>query len=383
MINQKILKKFEKIECGFLEIKLPNQKVLHFGKASSKPMADIVIKDLRLIDLVVLKGDIGLGQGYIENLFETSDLANLLYFFTLNQKQVESFFYGKKLFTIFYAIKHFLRGNNIKGSRKNISHHYDLGNEFYSLWLDSSMTYSSGIFKNSESLEESQRQKYLRIIAELDNGGKDILEIGCGWGGFMEEASKSGFNVLGLTLSQEQLNFTQSRMQRQNLISKATLKDYRHEEGKYDNIVSIEMFEAVGKKYWSDYFSKVKQCLKPNGKAVVQTITIDENIYESYEKTSDYIREFIFPGGFLPTKSGFEKIAQSNGLKICNRFEFGSSYDNTLAIWLENFEASKSKILEMGFDEAFIRKWRFYLAYCMAGFRSGRIDVVQYSLIHS
>jgi cyclopropane-fatty-acyl-phospholipid synthase len=386
MINQKILKKFEKIECGFLEIKLPNQKVLSFGKPSSKPRADIKIKDLRLIDLVVMKGDIGLGQGYIENLFETSDLANLLYFFTLNQKQVESFFYGKKLFTIFYAIKHFLRGNNIKGSRKNISHHYDLGNEFYSLWLDSSMTYSSGIFSPNlslESLEESQRQKYLRIIAELDNGGKDILEIGCGWGGFMEEASKSGFNVLGLTLSQEQLNFAQSRMQRQGLNSKAILKDYRHEEGKYDNIVSIEMFEAVGKKYWNDYFHKVKQCLKPNGKAVVQTITIDENIYESYEKTSDFIREFIFPGGFLPTKSDFEKIAQSNGLKICNRFEFGDSYDKTLAIWLENFEASKSQILGMGFDEAFIRKWRFYLAYCMAGFRSGRIDVVQYSLIHS
>lgn len=382
MIDQKILKKFEKIEHGFLEIKLPNQKVLRFGNFESQLRADIKIKDNHLIDLVVLKGDIGLGQGYIENLFETSDLANLLYFFTINQKQIESFFYGKKLFTVFYAIKHFLRGNNIKGSRKNISHHYDLGNSFYSLWLDPSMTYSSGIFAGSESLEESQKQKYSRIISQLTNGGRDVLEIGCGWGGFMEEAAKNGFNVLGLTLSQEQLHFAQNRMQRQNLTSQAILKDYRHEDGKFDNIVSIEMFEAVGKKYWHDYFAKIKNCLKANGKAVVQTITIDEEAYKNYEKTSDFIREFIFPGGFLPTKSDFEKIAKNNGLKVCDRFEFGSSYDQTLALWLENFEKVKPQILKLGFDESFIRKWRFYLAYCMAGFRGKRIDVVQYSLVH-
>jgi cyclopropane-fatty-acyl-phospholipid synthase len=275
-----------------------------------------------------------------------------------------------------------LRYNNLKGSKKNISHHYDLGNDFYSLWLDPSMTYSSGIFQNCDSLDESQKQKYQRIINQLNPTGRQVLEIGCGWGGFMEEGSKSGLDVLGLTLSQEQLHFSQNRMRKQNFKSQAVLKDYRHEAGKFDNIVSIEMFEAVGKEYWNSYFSQIKSCLKDSGKAVVQTITIDEDAYHKYEKTSDFIREFIFPGGFLPTKSEFEKIAQDNNLQVADKFEFGQCYDKTLAIWLKNFDAAKEKIIYLGFDESFIRKWRFYLAYCMAGFRGQRIDVVQYSLTH-
>lgn len=382
MIKDNLLKKFEQLENGFLEIKLPNKKNLQFGNPNSEIKADIEIRDMRLIDLVIAKGDIGLGQGYIESMFESSDLASLLYFFTINQKQVENLFYGKRLFSIFFSLKNMLRYNNLKGSKKNISHHYDLGNDFYSLWLDPSMTYSSGIFQNCDSLDESQKQKYQRIINQLNPTGRQVLEIGCGWGGFMEEGSKSGLDVLGLTLSQEQLHFSQNRMRKQNFKSQAVLKDYRHEAGKFDNIVSIEMFEAVGKEYWNSYFSQIKSCLKDSGKAVVQTITIDEDAYHKYEKTSDFIREFIFPGGFLPTKSEFEKIAQDNNLQVADKFEFGQCYDKTLATWLKNFDAAKEKIIYLGFDESFIRKWRFYLAYCMAGFRGQRIDVVQYSLTH-
>jgi cyclopropane-fatty-acyl-phospholipid synthase len=396
MIKERLLKKLESFENGFLEIKMPDKmsdkipgnKKLSFGNPDSELKADIEIKDPAFLDLVISKGDIGLGEAYIENFFDTKNLINLLQYLTLNQKKIGDIFYGKKLLTFFYAFKNLLRHNNIKGSKKNIGHHYDLGNNFYSLWLDPSMTYSSAIFKNNDDhltndhLTNAQRQKYLRIINHLDRNGKEVLEIGCGWGGFMEEAAKSGFNVCGLTLSKEQLAFAQSRMASQKLDSAAYLKDYRHEQRKFDNIVSIEMFEAVGKKYWGDYFRQIKSCLKNNGTAVIQTITIDENVYEKYLKTSDYIREFIFPGGFLPCKSEFEKIAVNNNLQVSDKFEFGLSYEKTLMLWLKNFDAVKSSIMQLGFNEAFIRKWRFYLAYCIAGFRSKRIDVVQYCLNH-
>ena len=383
MIKEKILKKLEKLEHGFLEITLPDNSKLSFGNNKTELEANIKINNLELIELVISKGDIGFGEAYINQMFETSDLANLLEFFSLNQKQIDDLFYGKKILSLIFSIKNFFRKNNLKGSKKNISTHYDLGNSFYEKWLDKTMTYSSGIFKNDESLQESQVNKYQKIISQLNQNGKKVLEIGCGWGGFINEASKNRFEVFGLTLSKEQLAFTQNLITKQNLNSLAVFKDYRHETGKFDNIVSIEMFEAVGKEYWDSYFKQIKSCLKQDGVAVIQTITIDDLAYKKYHKTSDYIREYIFPGGFLPTKTIFENLALKNGLKTIDKFEFGESYDKTLEIWLMNFDKVKSEILELGFDEKFIRKWRFYLAYCMAGFRSKRVDVVQFTLKHN
>lgn len=382
MIKEKILKKLEKLEHGFLEITLPDNSKIFFGKNKEEVNANIKINNLDLIELVISKGDIGFGEAYINEMFETSDLANLLEFFSLNQKQIDDLFYGKRFLSFLFSIKNFLRKNNIKGSKKNISVHYDLGNSFYEKWLDKTMTYSSGIFEENETLEESQVKKYQRIISQLNQTKKRVLEIGCGWGGFINEASKNGFEVLGLTLSKEQLAYTQNLITSQKLNSLAVFKDYRHEIGKFDNIVSIEMFEAVGKEYWNSYFEKIKSCLKKDGKAVIQTITIDDLAYQKYQKTSDYIREYIFPGGFLPTKTIFENLASKNGLKTIDKFEFGNSYNRTLEIWLMNFDKVKNEILELGFDEKFIRKWRFYLAYCMAGFRSKRVSVVQFTLKH-
>lgn len=383
MIKEKILQKLEKLEHGFLEIILPDNSKIFFGKNQEEINADIKINNLDLIELVISKGDIGFGEAYINEMFETSNLANLLEFFSLNQKQIDDLFYGKRILSFLFSIKNFFKKNNIRGSKKNIAVHYDLGNSFYEKWLDKTMTYSSGIFEKNETLEESQIKKYQRIILQLNQTKKRVLEIGCGWGGFINEASKNGFEVLGLTLSKEQLAYTQNLITSKKLNSLAVFKDYRHENGKFDNIVSIEMFEAVGKEYWNSYFEKIKNCLKKDGRAVIQTITIDDLAYKKYQKTSDYIREYIFPGGFLPTETIFENLALKNNLKLIDKFEFGNSYNKTLEIWLMNFDKVKNEILELGFDEKFIRKWRFYLAYCMAGFRSKRVSVVQFTLKHN
>lgn len=381
MIEEKILSKLKNLKKGYLEVTLPNGDLIKFGDHNNEPKCDLKIKNIDLIDLAVSNGDIGFGKGYIDDMYETSNLTNLLEFLTLNQKEIEDFFYGKKLLRLFFFIKHLFRKNSQKGSKKNIQKHYDLGNDFYELWLDKSMTYSSGIFKNNSNLANSQKNKYQRILDELNDGPK-VLEIGCGWGGFINAAQKQGYKVKGLTLSKEQLDYTNNLIAKTKSDSKAVYQDYRLEKGKYDNIVSIEMFEAVGSQYWPKYFKKISQCLKKRGVAVIQTITINEEFYEKYAKTSDFIREYIFPGGFLPSKEIFENLANKNGLKVKNKFEFGDSYDKTLELWLENFDNVKAEILKLGFDEKFIRMWRFYLAFCMAGFRSKRIDVVQYSLEH-
>jgi cyclopropane-fatty-acyl-phospholipid synthase len=258
-----------------------------------------------------------------------------------------------------------------------------LGNDFYSLWLDETMSYSSGIFCESDCLKKSQENKYQRILDQINKNGSKILEIGCGWGGFINQASIQGFEVKGLTLSNEQKSYADQLIKNKNLSAQIALQDYRHEKDKFDNIVSIEMFEAVGKEYWNEYFSKIKECLKSDGKAVIQTIAIGDEFYKKYIKTSDYIREYIFPGGFLPSPKIFNMLAKKNGLKVIEEFRFGDSYSKTLLKWLDNFNAVQNKIIELGYDHEFIRKWQFYLAYCAAGFESKRTDVIQYSLIHS
>jgi len=381
-MEQKILKYLEKVKSGYLEITTPQKNRIEIGDKNSKIKADININSWHLVDLVLSKGDIGFGKAYIENIFTTTSLENLLSFITTNQQELEPLFHSNILYSAFFQIKNLFKKNSLKGSKKNIEYHYDLGNDFYKLWLDETMSYSSGIFDSDNCLVESQKNKYHRILENLNKNGADILEIGCGWGGFIHEASKRGYHIKGLTLSHEQKSYADNLIKKKNLNAKIYIQDYRLEKEKFDNIVSIEMFEAVGKDYWNDYFAKIKECLKKDGKAMIQTIVIDDKYYNKYLKTSDYIREYIFPGGFLPSPNIFKKLANDNNLRIIEEFQFSDSYNKTLLQWLENFNSKKSEILKLGYSEKFFKKWQFYLAYCAAGFNCKRTNIVQYCLGH-
>lgn len=382
-MENRIFKHLEKAKYGYLIIDTPCGNEIDIGDKNSEIHADIKINDWALLDLVLSKGDIGFGEGYIKGLFTTNNIANLLLFISLNQKELEPLFHSNILYSALFGIKNLFKKNSVKGSKKNIEYHYDLGNNFYSLWLDETMSYSSGIFCEKDCLLTSQSNKYQRILNQINQSGSQILEIGCGWGGFINEAHNKGYDVKGLTLSNQQKLYSEKLIKDNNINSQIALQDYRQEKGKFDNIVSIEMFEAVGRKYWDDYFNKIKECLNKDGRAVIQTITIGDEFYKKYLKTSDYIREYIFPGGFLPSPSIFNKLAKKHGLYVVDEFKFGKSYAKTLLKWLDNFDIAQNKILNLGYNQEFIRKWQFYLAYCAAGFNSKRTDVIQYSLAHA
>jgi cyclopropane-fatty-acyl-phospholipid synthase len=382
-MQNKIFKHLENAKHGYLSIKTPCGNEVDIGDKNSKIQADIQINDWKLIDMILMKGDIGFGEGFIKGLFTTSKIEDLLLFISLNQKELEPLFHSNIFYSAIFVVKNLFKKNSLKGSKKNIEYHYDLGNDFYSLWLDETMSYSSGIFYKEESLLESQINKYQRILDQINQNDSQILEIGCGWGGFINEAAKKGHNVKGLTLSNEQKAYSDQLIKDKNLNSHIALQDYRMETEKFDNIVSIEMFEAVGKNYWDEYFAKIKECLKKDGKAIIQTISIGDEFYEKYLKTSDYIREYIFPGGFLPSPSIFNELSKKHGLCVADEFRFGESYAKTLLKWLDNFNEVQDKVLKLGYDQEFIRKWQFYLAYCAAGFNSKRTDVIQYSLTHA
>ena len=382
MKKNKIIKHFRNIKNGYLIINTPEGEVIELGDKNSILCSEIYIKDWLLIDLMISKGDIGLGESYIKQYFTTNKIENLLLFFALNQKYLDSVFYSNIFYSLFFWVKNLFKKNNLRGSRKNIKEHYDLGNDFYQLWLDETMSYSSAIFAKNNELSAGQRNKYDRILQQIGDKAANILEIGCGWGGFINEASKKGHYVKGLTLSKNQKQYCDKLIADNKLNGEVMLQDYRLENGQYDNIISIEMFEAVGKKYWDIYFSKIKKCLKPNGKVIIQTIVIDQEFYKKYAKTSDFIREYIFPGGFLPSSEIFKKKASENGLKIIDEFKFSKSYQETLLKWLENFNQKQKEVINLGYSEEFIRKWQFYLAYCAAAFAIKRTNVVQYSLVH-
>lgn len=380
-MENKILKHLDKIKNGYLVIKTPCGNEIDVGNKNSDVRADIQINSWDVVDLVLTKGDIGFGEAYIKGIFSTTKIDDLLLFILINQQELEPLFHSNIFYSIFFGIKNLFKKNSLKGSKKNIEFHYDLGNDFYSLWLDETMSYSSGIFKEGSSLKESQINKYQRILDHLSSG-KKILEIGCGWGGFINEANQKGFEVKGLTLSKEQKAWADKLIEDKKIKSKTALQDYRHEQEEFDNIVSIEMFEAVGKEYWDDYFLKIQQCLKREGRAVIQTIVIGDEFYTKYLKTSDYIREYIFPGGLLPCPRVFKSLAKKYGLKVVDEFAFGDSYRQTLLKWLDKFNEEKEAVLKLGYDEEFIRRWQFYLAYCAASFAAQRTDVIQYVLEH-
>jgi len=376
------------VEHGRLVMATPENNILEFSGLKEGPEAHLFLKDWQVLDDLIARGEIGFAENYIDKKCDSDDLAALLTFSLLNAPVLERFFHGKPLYALWLRLKNSLRGNSLNGSRKNIMEHYDLGNDFYSLWLDKSMTYSCGLFDGDESrsLEEAQAAKYRRILNKLSaKPGEHILDIGCGWGGFAEAAAKQGLHVTAITISKEQADYAKERMQKaglDNLVS-VELTDYREIKGKFDHVVSIGMIEHVGQQYWPVYFETVKKALKPGGKAMIQSITLDCSLFEELGSATGFIEHYIFPGGMLPSKSRFRMNAEQAGLKCREMFAFGEDYARTLKHWLSRFESNKDKVLALGFDEPFLRLWRFYLSSCIASFLSKRSDVMQAELVHA
>jgi cyclopropane-fatty-acyl-phospholipid synthase len=335
------------------------------------------------------KGSLGFGNDYINGLWESEDLASTLHLIALNEVSFEKYFLGNTFYKIIYSLYYMRESNNIKASYSNVSFHYNLSNTFYSLWLENSMTYSAALFNGNEtlSLREAQQAKYDRIFNKLGiNSGESVLDIGCGWGAFAEYLAKKGVNITGITLSEPQIQYAINRIAKTSLQNKAQIRltDYRKVTGIFDYIVSIGMFEHVGEKYWYTYFKQIAAHLRKGGKAMIQTIVIDENSFSKINRNiTSFIQYYIFPGGCLPSHSNFINEAQRAGLKCNESFAFGQDYATTLKHWLTRFDRELSKIRQLGFNEQFIRCWRFYLSYARAGFLSNRINVVQFELQHN
>lgn len=379
---QPFLKTLEALEYGCLHMTLPNGQIYRFAGRNEGTHATMSIHDTRTISVLVAKGDIGLAEAYRDGWWDTPDLAALLTLGLENDKTLQPYLYGGSWVQLAARVHYYFMRNTMRGSRKNIHAHYDLGNAFYQEWLDETMSYSAAIFKDkNEPLKLAQWNKYDRILERLQHRSGSLLEIGCGWGGFAERAlSKGDYGIKGITLSTEQYDFSKQRLQnRANIV----LEDYRVQKGHYESIVSIEMFEAVGEKFWPIYFEKVKSLLSPKGNAVVQTITIGDSYFEHYRKSGDMIRSFIFPGGMLPSPMRFVQEANKAGLMVKDSFAFGADYAHTLTHWLQAFDTKNARIKSLGYDEPFARMWRFYLCACIASFTVGRTDVMQWELAHA
>lgn len=382
MIERRFKSTLQNVRYGSLFLTDPEGNCEYYEGSEPGPHADLYIEDWRVISNLAFKGDVGFANAHRNGLWESTDLEELFRFAIRNEDNLRSFMRGTPFSRMIEQLGYFTRMNSVKGSRRNIYDHYDLGNAFYKLWLDPSMTYSSAIFKQKgEALEQAQLNKYDRILDRIGDSSGSILEIGCGWGGFAERALEKKMGpVTGLTVSQAQKDYANHRL---NNAADIQLKDYRHAKGVYDNIVSIEMFEAVGMAYWKQYFQQVRDLLKRSGKALVQSIVISDDRFETYRKGSDVIRSYIFPGGMLPSNERFCAVAQQCGLRVSDSYAFGRDYATTLRHWLRRFDKALPEIKSMGFDESFVRLWRYYLASCAAGFSEGRIDVVQYELQHA
>jgi cyclopropane-fatty-acyl-phospholipid synthase len=381
----------DQLRSGHLVLTLPNNEVRKFGNSADQPHAEIQVLDWSVFKRVLSHGDIGFAESYIRGEWNTPDLKAVLELVIRNRTILEKAIYGSWFGSIVYRLRHWFRDNSKSGSRKNIHAHYDLGNAFYTLWLDPTMSYSSAWFSegDKQSLMDAQRAKIKRILDSIHaKEGDQILEIGCGWGGFMEEALRNGNQVTGLTLSTEQKTFADSRLQKISTeVSNAKqfevrLQDYRDCTEQFDGIASVEMFEAVGENHWTEYFQTVAKRLKAGGRACIQTIVIADDLFDRYRQSTDFIQQYVFPGGMLPSPAKFKAAAASAGLELEAEFAFGADYAKTLCLWRDSFNHKIEEIYRLGFDEAFIRLWNFYLMYCAAGFSEKNIDVVQYTLKH-
>ncbi len=386
-----LLTVLDKLQFGQLTMTLPDASTRVFGsKEAGALSADIAVHDWALFSAVFKSGDIGFAESYIAGHWSSSDIARLLTLCIKNRQRFEELIYGSWWGNVLYRIKHLFNRNSQQGSKKNIQAHYDLGNEFYRLWLDESWNYSSALFNGNlkGDLAAAQQAKMSRALNQAGvKQGSRVLEIGCGWGAVAELANSMGAQLTGITLSKEQLIFGQARLAASEHPKLSTLAflDYRnvvstYGEHSFDAVVSIEMFEAVGQAYWPSYFSTIQKALKQGGKACVQTIYIDDALFERYQSGTDFIQQYIFPGGMLPSPSAFERAANQAGLKVVERFDFGADYAETLRRWRSAYMAALPQVRALGFDERFIRIWEFYLVYCEAAFDTGNTGVAQYTL---
>jgi cyclopropane-fatty-acyl-phospholipid synthase len=371
------------MQHGSLRIAFPDGRVVVASGALPGPDAAIHLKNWNITFRALASGTIGVAETYMDGDWDSPDIAAFLELFLINDEAVLEYANGKGGITrIIERVRHWMNTNTKTRSKRNISAHYDLGNDFYKQWLDPTMTYSSALYSTgANDLQSAQNAKY-RALAEATGikAGDHVLEIGCGWGGFAEFAARElNCRITGLTISREQLAFAEERIRKAGLSDRVELRfqDYRDETGLYDQIVSIEMFEAVGEKYWPAYFSKLRQCLKPGGKAGLQIITIRSEAFEQYRSNPDFIQKYVFPGGMLPTRDHLAELGQKVNLSLVRDFGFGLDYARTLAEWRERFWSVWEGVRPMGFDERFKRLWEFYLFYCEAGFRARNIDVRQ------
>ncbi len=371
------------IEAGALRVRTPDDQILHFGPQET-PTADLIIRDYRFAARVAASGDNGFADGWMAGEWTSPDLAALLTLLSANAERVMRYLQGGFFTRLLTQVSHARRVNTRSGSRRNILAHYDLGNAFFEAWLDPSMTYSSARFDRAADLAGAQQQKYAALAEKLQlKPGDTVLEIGCGWGGFAEYAAREhGARLTAITISDRQFEHAQTRIAKAALADKIEIRrqDYRDVQGQFDAVASIEMIEAVGEDYWPVYFGKIADVLKPGGRAAIQAITIRDDLFESYRRRPDFIQHYIFPGGMLPSTAQLRSHTARAGLTWLGAEGFAHSYARTLAEWARRFQASWGNIQRQGFDERFRRLWLFYLAYCEAGFRTGRTDVIQLAL---
>ena len=373
-----------KIKHGKINLKNFDGKQFIIGDKSSDLEADLIIKKPGFFLEIINKGSIGLAESYMRDEIETNNLTNLIEILAKNIKTVHKFS-GVFDLPILNYVKNFFIKNTKERSKENISKHYDLGNEFFSTWLDKTLTYSSAIFENGKNnLEDAQINKYKKLSNLIKpKAGDKMLEIGCGWGGYAEYVGKNyDVKIDCITISKKQFDYAKERIFKKGLNEKVNIKmmDYRDVKSNYNSIASIEMIEAVGQKYLKGYFKTIKENLKSGGTAAIQAITIDDNLYNRYKSKQDFIQKYIFPGGFLPCKKNIIELANENNLNFNQCYSYGKHYSDTLMVWRDEFQKKWNEISKQGFDLTFKRMWNFYLSYCEAGFKSKNIDLIQFSL---
>ncbi len=372
----------KELNHGRVDFVLPDGRRFRAEGADPGPVSDIIVHDTDLFARLIREGELGFCDAYLEGGWDTPDLQALMDLVQDGNNHINDAFPGMGLVRRWEQLRHWLRSNSKRQARRNISYHYDLGNAFYKLWLDDTMTYSSALFRTGqESLETAQTAKYAAMVDQMGaRPGDHVLEIGCGWGGFAEYAAKErGLRVTGLTISQEQHDYAVARMARAGLADKVEIKlqDYRDERGVYDGIASIEMFEAVGEKYWPAYFNTLRDRLKPGRNATLQIITVSDARFQTYRRGVDFIQKYIFPGGMLPSPTALAAEIDRAGLRLKSSVEFGQSYSQTLRRWYQTFNARWPEVARMGFDDRFRRMWNFYLTSCAGAFHGGNCDVTQ------
>ncbi|MBN9596833.1 MAG: class I SAM-dependent methyltransferase [Afipia sp.] len=367
---------------GTLDMTLPDGRIVRCGGLEPGPAAQMTIYNYNFAWRLARGGDIGIAEAYLRREWDTPDLTQFLYVFCVNHDLIQSMLGDRPVARFAQSVRHWFNRNTKKQARRNIYAHYDIGNSFYSAWLDPSMTYSSALFEDdTPDLTAAQNNKYRRLAEAINlQPGQTVLEIGCGWGGFAEYAAKHhDAKVVGLTISTEQRDFALKRMQAAGLNEKVEIRfqDYRDERGQYDRIASIEMIEAVGEQFWPQYFSQLRDRLVPGGFAGIQAITIQDKFFNTYRREVDFIQRYVFPGGMLPSPQVLKSLGEKFGVPVIRERIFGEDYAKTLATWRDNFRAAWPNLMPLGFDERFRRLWEYYLAYCEAGFLSGNIDVRQ------